>query len=189
MKQQNNTGQTRCWKYQIWYSFCSDANPGAQMGGAGLFPCCMPRNKVSLNYAFLVRHISEGPTCNRCHVTAINMIGWMTPNLDAEVFCCKMWSKIAFYLNKHEIWPKNGILSQWWLHTILKKTSKGAFSSIVLQLKIPCVWLFRLNHWMKAGFKPNNVALPILNVHCLSHIFQKLLWPKNTKNIATRFIE
>ena len=52
-------------------------------------------NKVSLNDAFLVRYISEGPTRNQCHVTAIDMIGRRTPNLDPEVVCCKIWSKIG----------------------------------------------------------------------------------------------
>ena len=80
-------------------------------------------NKVSLKHAFLVRYISEGPTRKRCHVTAIDIIGRRTPNLDPEVFCCKIWSKIVSYLNKHEIWPKYGILSQWWLHAKLTKTS------------------------------------------------------------------
>ena len=49
---------------------------------------------------------------NRCHVTAIDIIGWITPNLDPEVFCCKFWSKIISDFNKHEMWPKYGILSQ-----------------------------------------------------------------------------
>ena len=38
----------------------------------------------------------------------------------------------------------------------------------LLQLKIPCVWLLGLNHWMKAGVKPNNMVIPILTVHCLN---------------------
>ena len=50
--------------------------------------------------------------------------------------------------------------------------------SILPQLKIPCVWLLVLNHWMKAGVKPNNVVIPVLTVHCLNHIFRKLLWPR-----------
>ena len=103
----------------------------------GAFLVAYLLNKVSLNDAFLVRHISEGPTRNRCHVTTINIIGWMTPNLDPEVFCCKMWSKIVSYLNKHEIWPKYGILSQWWLHTKLKKTSKGVFAVLSSSWRYP----------------------------------------------------
>ena len=47
--------------------------------------------------------------------------------------------------------------------------------STLLQLKIPCVWLFGPNHWMKAGVKPNNMVIPILTVHCLNHIFRKRL--------------
>ena len=70
----------------------------------------------------------QGPTSNQCHVTAIDIIGKRNPNLDPEVFCCEIWSKIVSYLNKHEIWPKHGILSQRWLHTKLKKTSKGVFA-------------------------------------------------------------
>ena len=31
--------------------------------------------------------------------------------------------------------------------------------SILLQLKIPCVWLFGLNHWMESGVKPNKYRL------------------------------
>ena len=43
--------------------------------------------------------------------------------------------------------------------------------STLIQLKIPCVWLFGLNHWMKAGVKSNNMAIPMLTVHCLkSHL-------------------
>ena len=115
-------------------------------------------------------YLSEGPTRNRCHVTAIDIIGWMTPNLDPEVFCCKIWSKIVSYIHKHKIWPKYGILSQWWLHTKLKKASKGIFAVLSSSWRYP-VWLFGLNHWMKAGFKPNNVVIPILTVHCLNNIF------------------
>ena len=33
--------------------------------------------------------------------------------------------------------------------------------STLLQLKRPCVWLFRLNHWLKAGAKHNNMVIPI----------------------------
>ena len=47
---------------------------------------------------------------------------------------------------------------------------KMCIHSTLLQLKIPCVWLFGLNHWMKAGVKPNNMVIPILSVHRLSHI-------------------
>ena len=83
---------------------------------------------VSLNDAFLVRYISGGPTRNWCHVTAIDIIGRRTPNRDAEVFCCKIWSKIVSYFNKHEIWPKYGILSQWSLHTKLYITTKCVFT-------------------------------------------------------------
>ena len=91
-------------------------------------PSCMPMNKVSLNDASLVRYISEGPMRNRCQLTAINITSKRTPNLDPEVFCCKVWSKIFSYLNEHEIWPKYGILSQWWLHTKLNKTLKCVFA-------------------------------------------------------------
>ena len=31
--------------------------------------------------------------------------------------------------------------------------------SILLQLKIPCVWLFGLNHWLESGVKPNKYRL------------------------------
>ena len=62
-------------------------------------------NKVSLADAYLVRYICKGPTRNRCHVIAIDIIGKRTPNLDPEVFCCKSCSKVVSYLNKHEIWP------------------------------------------------------------------------------------
>ena len=81
-------------------------------------------NKVALNDAFLVRYISKGPTRNRCHVTAIDIIDRRTPNLDPDVFCCEIWSKIVSYLNKHELWQKYSFLSQWWIHTTLKKTPK-----------------------------------------------------------------
>ena len=109
----------------IWWKYSAKHDPGAQ-GGAS--PWCIPMNKVSLNDAFLVRYISEGPMRNQCHVTAINIIGRRTPNLDLDVFCCKIWSKIVFYLNKHELWPKFGILSKWWLHAELNKTSKCVFT-------------------------------------------------------------
>ena len=49
-----------------------------------------------LEWGFLVRAISKN---NRCLVTAIVIIGKKTPNLDPEVFCCKIWSKIVYYLN------------------------------------------------------------------------------------------
>ena len=104
---------------------CPHIAHGAQDCG---FPWCIPMNKVSLNDAFLVRYISKGPTSNQYHVTAIDIIGKRNPNLDPEVFCCEIWSKIVSYLNKYEIWPKYGILSQRWLHTKLKKTSKGVFA-------------------------------------------------------------
>ena len=42
--------------------------------------------------------------------------------------------------------------------------------SILLQLKILCVSLFGLNHWMKSGVKPNNMVIPILSVHSQSHL-------------------
>ena len=143
-------------------------------------------NKVSLNDAFLVRSISEGPMCNRCHVTAIDIIDRRTPNLNPEVFCCKIWSKIISYLDKHEIWPKYGILSQWWLHTQSKKHQK-----LCLQYSPPvedtlCV-TFGLNHWMKACVKPNNMVMPILIIHCPNRIFRKLLSALNIKNIAILF--
>ena len=124
-------------------------DPGAQGRG---FPCCIPMNKVSLNDAFLVRYISNGPTCNRGHVTAIDIIGWMNPNLDPEVFCCKIWSKIVSYLNKHEILPKYGILSQWWLHTKLKKTSKGVFAVLSSSWRYPVYGFFGwINKWKLAS--------------------------------------
>ena len=115
----NQSGTYIYWKYSPKH------NPGVRGGGS---PWCIPMNKVSLNDAFLVRYISEGPTRNQCHVTAIDIIGKRTPNLDPEVFCCKIWSKIVSHLNKHEIWPKYAILSQWWLHTKLNKTSKCVFA-------------------------------------------------------------
>ena len=98
---------------------------------------CIPTNKVSLNDAFLVRYIPEGPTRNLCHLAAIVIIGKRVPNLDPEVFCCKIWSKIHCYLNKHEIWPKYGILSQWWLHTELKKTPKSVFAVLSSSWRYP----------------------------------------------------
>ena len=82
---------------------------------------CIPMTKVSLNDALLVRYISDVLARSRCHVTAIDIIGRRAPNLDPEVLCCKIWSNIIFSINKHEIWPKYGILSQWWLHTKIKK--------------------------------------------------------------------
>ena len=94
-------------------------------------------NNVSLNDAFLVRNISKDPTRNRCHVTAINIIGKRTPNLEPEVFCCKIWSKIISYCHKHEIWPKYGILSHWYLHTKLKKTPKGVFAVLSTSWRYP----------------------------------------------------
>ena len=114
--------------------YSSKHDPGAQDGG---FPWCIPMNKVSLNDAFLVRYISKGPTRNRCQVTAVDIFGKRAPNLDAEVFCCKIWSKIDFYLNNHEVWPKYGILSQWWLHTKLKRTSKGVLAALSSSWRYP----------------------------------------------------
>ena len=119
----------------------------------------------------------QGPTRNRCHVTAIDIIGKRTPELDPVVFCCKIWSKIISYLNKHEIWPKYSILSQWWIHTKLKKTSKGVFAVLSSSWRYPVCDFFGLNHWMKAGVKPNDMVIPILSVHCLNHIFRQLPWP------------
>ena len=49
-------------------------------------------------------------------------------------------------------------------------------------------WPFGINHWMKADIKPKNKVRPILTVSCLNHIFLKLLWFLNSKNIATHFI-
>ena len=40
--------------------------------------------------------------------------------------------------------------------------------STLLQSKIPCVWLFGLNHWRKAGVNPNNMVIPNLTIHCLN---------------------
>ena len=128
-------------------------------------------NIVSFNDAFLVRYIFEGPTRNRCQVTAIDIIGRLTPNLDPEVFCCNLWSKKISYLIKHLIWPKYGILSQRWHQTILN--IKMCVLSTLLQLKIPCVWLSGLNHWMKSGGKPNDMIIPILTVHCINHIWKR----------------
>ena len=113
------------WKQSWCLHLAKVHDRGAQDGG---FPWCILINKVSLNDAFLVRYISKGPTRNRCHVTAIGIISKRTPNLNAEVFCCKIRSKIMSYLDKHEIWPKYGILSQWWLSTWLEKTSKVVFA-------------------------------------------------------------
>ena len=146
----------------------------AQGGGS---PWGKPMNKVSLNDAFLVRWISEGPTRNQCHVTAIDIIGRRTPNSDPEVCCCKIWSKIVLYLYKHEIWPKYGILSQWWLLTKLNITSKCVFAVLFCNWIYPVCDFFLVNHWMKTGVKPNNMIIPILTGHCLTHIFRKLLWP------------
>ena len=50
------------------------------------------------------------------------------------------------------------------------------------------VLTFWVNHWMKADIKPKNKVRPILTVYCLNHIFLKLLWFLNSKNIATYFI-
>ena len=41
---------------------------------------------------------------------------------------------------------------------------------------------------MKADIKPKNKVRPIWTVYCLNHIFLKLLWVLNSKNIATHFI-
>ena len=100
-------------------------------------PWCIPMNQVSLNDACLVRYISEGPTRNRCHVTVIDLIGRRTPDLDPEVFCCKIWSKIVSYLNKYEIWPKYGILNQWWLHTNLNEIWNSVFVALSSSWKYP----------------------------------------------------
>ena len=98
------------WKYSLKH------DPGARGGGS---PWCIPMNKLSLNDAFLVRNISEGPKRNQCYVTAIDIIGRRGPNLDPDVFCCKIWSKIVSYLNKHKI-----CLSQRSLHIAF---SHGSF--------------------------------------------------------------
>ena len=116
------------WKYSLNY------DPGARGGGS---TWCIPMNKVSLNDAFLVRNISEGPTRYQCYVTAINIIVWRGPNLDPEVFCCKICSKIVSYVNKHKIWPKYAILSQRWLHTKLNKTSKCVFAVLSSSWRYP----------------------------------------------------
>ena len=115
----NQSGAYISWKYSPKH------DPGARDGGS---PWCIPMKKVSLNDAFLVRYTSEGSTRNLCHVTAIDIIGRWTPNLNPEVFCCKIWSKIISYLNEHEIWPKYAILSQWWLYTKFNNISKCVFA-------------------------------------------------------------
>ena len=140
-------------------------------------------NKVSLNDAFLVRCISKGPTRNRCRVTATDIIGKRTPYLDPEVLCCKIWSRIVLCLDKHEIGPKYGILSQWWLHTKSTKTSQ--YTVLLSSWRYHVYDFFGLNHLMKAGIKLNDTVTPLVSVHYLNHIFRQLLWPLKTKNIAT----
>ena len=55
---------------------------------------------LSMDGAFLARYISENPVCNRCHATALVLLGKKIPRLDAEVLVSKVWSKILSYLNK-----------------------------------------------------------------------------------------
>ena len=131
-------------KYTFWRKHSPKHDHGTQDGG---FPWCIPMSKVSLNDAFLVGYISKGLTRNRCHVTAIDMIGKRTSNLDREVFCCKCWSKIISYLNKHELWPKYGLLSQWWLHTKSKKTPRGVLAVLSSSWRHPvcAFWAKLLN--------------------------------------------
>ena len=95
--------------------------------------------KVSFNDAWLVRYISKGPARNWCHVTAIDMIGCRNPNLDPEIFCCKVWSKIFSKLNKHEIRQEYVILNQRGLHTKLQKTSISAFALL------PSSWRYHVS--------------------------------------------
>ena len=98
--------------------------------------------RVSLSDAFVVGYISEGPTRNRCHVIAmiaIDIIGMRTPNLDPEVICCKVWSKVVSYLNEQEIWSKYGILSQWWLQ---KKPSTGVLAVLSFS------WGYPVNYFL-----------------------------------------
>ena len=126
--------------------------PGAQGGGS---PWCIPMNKVSLNDAFLVRYISEGPTRNQCHVTAIEIIGRRTPNLDPQVLCCKIGSNIISYLNKHKIWPKYGILSQWRLHTKLNKASTCVFAVFSTN------WRYQFNSIQIFYWHPKGLVRPM----------------------------
>ena len=165
---ENSLGAYIEWKYSPKHDH------GAQGGGS---PWCIPMNKVSLNDAFLVRWISEGPTRDRCHVTAIDIIGRRTPNSDPEVSCCKIWSKIVSYLYKLDIWPKYGILSQWRLLTKLNKTSQCVLAVLFYNCRNPVCDFLGVNHWMKTGVKPNCMIIQMLTVHCLTHIFRKLLWP------------
>ena len=136
-----------------------------------------------------MKYIFKGPTRKQCHVTANSHYWQKITNLDPEVFCCKIWSKIVCYVNKHEIWTKYGILSHWRHHTKITKTPKGVFAVLSFNWRYPVCDFFWLNHWMKAGAKPNNMVLPILSVRCLNHFIRQLLWPQNTNNIATLFIE
>ena len=108
---------------------------------------CNPYTETNIMFPFMnfplsihaLSGISEGPTSNQCHVTAIESIGRRNLNLDPEVFCGKVCSKIDSYLNKHEIWPKCAILSRWWLHTKLKRIPKGVFEALSSS------WIFRVS--------------------------------------------
>ena len=80
------------------------------------------------------------------------LAGWPL-TLDPEVFCCKLWSKMISDLNKHEIWPQYGILNQWWLHTKLKKTSKGVFTVLSSSWRYPVCVTFRVESLNESWFQ------------------------------------
>ena len=68
-------------------------------------------------------------------------------------FCCKVWSKIVSYLNKHEILPKDGVLSHGWLHTKSRKRSKGGPTVLSSSWRCPVndFWAKSLNEsWCQA---------------------------------------
>ena len=134
----------------------------------------IPMSKVSLNDAFLVRYISEGPTRNQCHVTAIDITGRRTLNLDPEIFCCKIWSKIVSYLNKHEIWLKYAILSQWWLHTKLNKTSKRVFAVL------SCSWRYHVCDFFGLIVDRKLVLNPIIWLHQFWLFPVSIIFPETT---------
>ena len=81
----------------VWELTSAEITARNTIPSTGLrLPCCIPMIRVSLNDAFLARyiHVTHGYTHNQCQVTAVDIMGCMTPNLDLGVFKNKIWNKI-----------------------------------------------------------------------------------------------
>ena len=99
---------------------------------------------------------TEGPTHNRCHFTAIDII-------------CRRIT--------------------WILKSSVVKYGPRYLGTIFRPMMISCQIKEDIKKYVRSTFPDVKPVRPILTDHCLNHIFQKLLWSLDSKNIDRHFIE